>query len=141
MSEYKEDWLFHYHELMAKEEKHASKKLNQNANKVPANGILFGKELTPQKKQTVKLIPHRGTIDIADLKNMTFEEFKRDFWHLQNFKEKPGKEKGSKDKLAAKNKEKKQEESQSKVDPALAEEYRIIELTNFVMKEPTKLNL
>lgn len=42
MAEYPEDWLFHYYELMTKEQKHASKKLsnqNQQGNKQP--GILF----------------------------------------------------------------------------------------------------
>ena len=54
---------------------------------------------------------------------MSYEEFKRDYWHLQTFKQD----------LSPQNKPKSVKENPKKKDPSLAEEYRIIELTEKYM--------
>ena len=81
MQDYPEDWLFHYHELMYKEEKQALKKAGNTSVGAKPDQLMFispaKKDIAP-KKQTAKLEIYKGTIDIEDLKNMTVDQFKQE---------------------------------------------------------------
>lgn len=75
MKEYPNDWLFHYHELMSKEEK----QLNAKKGNAKAGNTFWsntpGKKATPPPSTELALESLSGSIDIADLKSITFAQY------------------------------------------------------------------
>ena len=82
MQEYGDNWLYHYHDIIMKEDKLSQKKQSQ---KKPSTCILRSELITAKKSSGKEaddshcneggdhakiLIPLSGSIDVADLKNI-----------------------------------------------------------------------